>query len=198
MSAGAFSDPKVMEASKQLVCVFVDCDWGKKNNDLSDKFAIRGYPTVLFLDPEGKQVAELESRAPAAVAEQITQVATKYGKARFETFAKAVDTAKEDHKAILYVFAKPDQPNSLTVALADPSMKDLVEQFVLVRSDLGKQNADAKTLAVSDPALFVLDPKGEFGKDKPLLKLTGRKEVKEVHKQLEAALKKFTEGETGK
>jgi thiol-disulfide isomerase/thioredoxin len=187
-----------MEASKQLVCVFVDCDWGKKNTDLSDKFGIQGYPTVLFLDPEGKQVASLESRAPGAVAEQISQVAKKYGKARFETFAAAADVAKEDKKPILYLFAKPDQPNSLTVAVADPSLKDLVEQFVMVRSDLGKGNADAKTLGITDPALFVLDPKGEFGKDKALLKLTGRKDVKEVRKQLETVLKKFTEGDTGK
>jgi len=40
-----------MEASKKILCVFVDCDWGRKNNDLSTKFNVRGFPTVVFLDP---------------------------------------------------------------------------------------------------------------------------------------------------
>jgi len=95
LSAGAFSDPAVMEASKKLMCVFVDCDWGKKNNDLSDKFNVRGYPTVVFCDPEGKQVASLSSREPSAVASQIAEVAKKYGgKSGFESFEKAVVVAK--------------------------------------------------------------------------------------------------------
>ena len=35
---GAFSNPKVVEASIDVACIFVDCDWGKKNQELYKKF----------------------------------------------------------------------------------------------------------------------------------------------------------------
>lgn len=185
-----------MEASKKLVCVFVDCDWGNKNNDLSTKFNVRGYPTVVFLDPEGAEVARLASRAPSAVASQIEEIAKKHGKASFESFEKAAEFAKENKKAVLALFVKPGVNSSLAAAVADPSMKELVEKFVVFQSDLGKGNADAKAAGVSDSSLLILAPDGEL--KKPLLKLTGRKELKEVRKQVEAALKKFEEGAAGK
>ena len=192
MSAGAFSDPAVMEASKKIVCVFVDCDWGNKNNDLSAKFNVRGYPTVVFLDPEGAEVGRLASRTPSAVASQIEEIAKKHGKSRFETFEKAAEFAKENKKPVLCLFLKPGVNSSLASAVEDASMKDLVEKFVLCQSDLGKGNADAKAAGLSDSALLVLAPDGDL--KKPLLKLTGKKELKEVRKQLEATLKKFEEG----
>jgi len=197
LSAGAFSDSAVMEASKKLVCVFVDCDWGKKNNDLSDKFNVQGYPTVVFCDPEGKQVASLNSRDPSGVAAQITDIAKKYGKAGFESFEKAAPVAKDEKKPILYVITKPGVASSLATAVADPSMKELVEKFVVAQSEIGKENTEAKALSVTESTLLVLDPGAEL-KAKPLLKLTGKKDVKEVRKQLEATLKKFEEGGDGK
>ncbi|HLF92198.1 MAG TPA: hypothetical protein VJB14_01955 [Planctomycetota bacterium] len=80
MSAGAFSDDKVVEASKKLLPIFVDCDWGKKNNDVSTKYAVRGYPTVIFTDPDGKEIARLGKRDAASVASQIEDVAKKFEK----------------------------------------------------------------------------------------------------------------------
>jgi len=77
LSAGAFSDDKVVEASKKLMCIFVDCDWGKKNNDISTKYAVRGYPTVIFTDPDGKETGKLGARDPAAVLSQIEEAAKK-------------------------------------------------------------------------------------------------------------------------
>jgi len=182
-----------MEASKKIVCVFVDCDWGKKNNDLSDKFKVEGYPTVVFCDPEGKQVAELNAREPARVAAQISEVAKKYGKAGFESFEKAAGVAKEEKKPILYVLVKPNVPSSLAAAVADESLKALIEKFIVAQAEITKDNADAKALSVTDSTLLVLDPNAEL-KAKPLLKLTGKRELKEVRKQLEATLKKFEEG----
>jgi hypothetical protein len=197
LSAGAFSDPAVIEASKKLVCVFVDCDWGKKNNDLSDKFKVRGYPTVAFCDPEGSQVGSLGSREPSAVAGQINDVVAKYGKASFESFEKGAEKAKEEKKPVLYVFSKPGFTSPLAAAVGDDSMKDLVAKFVLVQSDIGKDNADAKAFSITEGTLLVLDPAAD-AKQKPLLKLTGKKDLKEVRKQIEATLKKFEEGGNNK
>jgi hypothetical protein len=198
LSAGAFSDTAVIEASKKLVCVFVDCDWGKKNNDLSDKFKVRGYPTVAFCDPEGNQVASLGSRDPSAVAAQIAEVVKKYGKVGFETFEKAAEVAKEEKKPVLYVFVKPAVASSLAAAVADESLKELVGKFVVAQSEITKENADAKAFSISESTLLVLDPNAEASKSKPLLKLTGKKDLKEVRKQLEATLKKFEEGSAEK
>jgi thioredoxin-related protein len=59
--------------------VFVDCDWGKKNNDVSTKYGVRGYPTVVFTDPDGKEVSRLMQRDAASVIAMI-EAAAKTGK----------------------------------------------------------------------------------------------------------------------
>ena len=176
------------------MCVFVDCDWGKKNEDLSTKYKVQGYPTVTFLDPEGKEVGELGGRDATTVAAQITEIAKKHSKAAFESFEKAAGVAKEEKKPVLYLFVKPGVNSSIAAALADPANKDLVEKFVMAQGELVKGNADAKTLAITDGALLVLDPGSDLAKDKVILKLTGKKTSKEVRKELEGALKKFAEG----
>ncbi len=58
--------------------VFVDCNWGKKNQDLSSKFKVRGYPTVIFVDPDGNELERLGKRDAAAVLNQIEGVSKKY------------------------------------------------------------------------------------------------------------------------
>ena len=58
--------------------IFVDCDWGKKNKDLSTQYKIRGYPTVVFTDPEGKELERLGARNADSVLKQIEGVAQKY------------------------------------------------------------------------------------------------------------------------
>ena len=56
-------------AKKGVVPILVDCNWGKANKDLSSKYKIRGYPTILFVDAKGK-VIEPGSRQAGKLAEQ--------------------------------------------------------------------------------------------------------------------------------
>jgi thiol:disulfide interchange protein len=56
MVKGAFSEDAVVRAMEGLVPVFVDVDL---RNDLMDGYAIRGVPTLIFLDSEGKRLTEL-------------------------------------------------------------------------------------------------------------------------------------------
>jgi hypothetical protein len=56
----------------------VDCDWGRKNTDVSDRYGIRGYPTVLFTDPDGKVLESLGSRNAPSVLAQIESVAGRH------------------------------------------------------------------------------------------------------------------------
>ena len=58
--------------------IFVDCDLGKKNQDISTKYKIRGYPTVVFTDPDGTEIERLGKRDAESVAAQIDSVAKKH------------------------------------------------------------------------------------------------------------------------
>ena len=62
LKAEVFSRPSFKEyARENLVCLTIDFPRGKEqskelqdqNNELSDKFAVAGYPTIILLDPEG-------------------------------------------------------------------------------------------------------------------------------------------------
>jgi hypothetical protein len=187
LSAGAFKDAQVIEASKKFVCIFVECEWElTKNTDLIEKFRIQAYPTILFCDPAGNQEGILAgSIETASILSKMETIARGYGPC--ETLEKAIEKAKEDKKPVLYLFVKPNVANALETALRDASLSDLVKQFVLARSVITKDNADAKTLSIIDGSLLVFDP----ALKEPILKLTGKKNIKEIRKELEAALKKF-------
>jgi len=45
-----YTDAKVIELSKKFVCIRID---GDKSEDLVSKYSVRGYPTILFLNPDG-------------------------------------------------------------------------------------------------------------------------------------------------
>lgn len=48
-----YTDPEVANLAKKFVCVKVN---GDKYSDLVSKYGVSGYPTILFLDAEGKKV----------------------------------------------------------------------------------------------------------------------------------------------
>ena len=103
--------------------------------------------------------------------------------------------AKE--KPILYFFSTEKADSKYTEeALGDASLKELLEKFVLAKSELKKDNADMKTLGVSSmssPILFVLDSGLEKPESAPVKKLTGKKGPKELKTELESALKKIAD-----
>lgn len=51
---------------------------GDKHKKVLTKYGVRGYPTLLFLDPEGGRVAEMASRTPADMRRQIEGVIEKH------------------------------------------------------------------------------------------------------------------------
>jgi thioredoxin-related protein len=197
LSAGAFSDEKVVAAAQKIQCVFVDCDWGKKNTDLSGKYGVKGYPTVIFVDPDGTEVAKLAGRDAAAVEKQILEIAEKYVKPSFDTVDKAAEKAKEDKKPVLiFFFTTKGDSQALEQALNDESMKEIMEKFAFAKIEIKKDNADAKKYGVAastQPVLVIVDPAAEKPEAKPIKKLTGKKGPKELKKEFEAALKKFAE-----
>jgi len=182
-------------AAQKIQCVFVDCDWGKKNSDLSDKYGVKGYPTTIFVDPDGTEVAKLGGRDAASVEKQILEIAEKYVKPSFDSVDKAIEKAKEDKKPVLiFFFTQKGDSQALEQAMGDPTLKELMEKFTLAKIEIKKDNADAKKYSVASstqPVLFVTDPNAEKPEAKPIKKLTGKKGPKELKKDLEDALKKF-------
>jgi len=183
----------VVEASKQIVNVFVDCDWGKKNNDLSSKYGVQGYPTVIFTDSSGKQIAELGDQSPEGVAKQIGEIAKKAGGGAFDSWDKAVEEAKKSKKPVLYLFLGTGKDS---VAMEEALYDDLLEQaraaFVIVKSKNKRDNPDAKRFGVvglEQPVLLVLDPNAEKPEAAPLKKIVGKRTAKEIHKELQTIKK---------
>ncbi len=188
-----------MKAAARVICIFVDCDWGAKNTDLSGKYGVRGYPTCVFTDSEGKELAKLAKRDAASVLAQINEIADKHtkGPAYVASLEEAVAKAKEDRKPILYLFTTAkDDSKKLEEAFADDSLKDVLEKFVMARREIKKDDADAKLFRVAtstQPVVFIVDAEAEKPEEKPLKKWTGKKTVKDLKKDLEAFLKSLEE-----
>jgi len=61
LDENVFSRAEVVEASKAFVTVRVD---GDKNPDFVTKWKVGGYPTVLFLTPDGKEIGRSIGAVP--------------------------------------------------------------------------------------------------------------------------------------
>jgi hypothetical protein len=68
-----------MKASKKVVCVFVDLQWGAKHADLAQQYQVRGFPTVIYTDSEGEEVARMEDRSSASMARDLTSLVKEHG-----------------------------------------------------------------------------------------------------------------------
>ncbi|MSR47894.1 MAG: hypothetical protein EXS13_12675 [Planctomycetes bacterium] len=180
----------MVEASKSIINVFVDCDWGKKNADLSAKFGVRGYPTVIFVDSKGNQIEELGDRSPEGAKKQIEAIAKKYGKAFPATFAEVAEAAKKEEKLVLFIFAtKGKDSMALEEALSDDALAEALGKFVIARTVIKRDDAEAKRFAVASyeqPVLLVLDPAAEKPEVAPLRKIVGKKTVKELLKEFQS------------
>lgn len=173
--------------------VFVDCDWGKKNTDLSTKYGVRGYPTVIFTDATGKQLEPLNSRDPAGVLAQIQTMAKKSGGGAAESWDAAVELSKKDGKPVLFLFVgKGADSKAMEEALFDDSLAALRDTVVIAKAKISRDNADAKRFGVASleqPVILVLDPNAEKPEAAPLKKIVGKRTAKELLKELQGIKK---------
>ena len=181
-----------MAASKKVVDVFVDCDWGKKNVELSNRYGVKGYPTVIVTDSYGKLLATLEGRDPHAVIKLIEDNGKKGGSAPLPSWEKASAAAKKAKLPVLFLFTTTDKSSEeLEDALFDPLLYATLEGVVVARAS-AKESADAKRFGVAagdPPTILVLDPKAEKPEAAPLKKITGKKTAEELAKELEGISK---------
>ena len=138
LGAGALSDEKVVAASQRLIPVYLDCTRKGEQSDLLTRYKIQGYPTILYLDPDGNLLREMETRDASAIVKDIDIVVSKIAP-RATIWQPSVAAAKETGK-------KGRKP--VAVYLVDPKA-DLVKMNAKLLKELG----DRKTRFV-----WVLEP----------------------------------------
>jgi thiol:disulfide interchange protein len=75
-----WSDKRVIQASKQLVNIYVDAD---RDTDTLAAYKVRGIPAVFFLSPAGETLMKYAGDYSAAnFAKQMSSVAAKYTKGK--------------------------------------------------------------------------------------------------------------------
>jgi len=162
-----------VKAAEKVTAVYVDCEWGQQHRDLRDKYGVSGYPTVVFADPQGNGSGDpLVGALPAEeYLSRLLQLADRFGKPAFHpTWEKAVEQAKKEKKAVLYFFeTRSGKSQRLEAALMDPSNASVRTKFVLAKSEIKKDAADAARFRVAnseDPVIVVLDPRAEKPEEK--------------------------------
>ena len=185
----------MVDASRSLVCVFVDCDWGKKNRDLSEEYGVRGYPTVIFCDPEGKALEKLGARDPASVAAQIRKIAAAAAAGPApppmpEFALGAVGYARQKAKPLMIYFYD-DSPASISVhqSIMDPILRPALQRLVAAKTAYRRgEGFSARFDVTRAPTILVLDAALEKPEAKPLARIEGSRSARELLRELEAVL----------
>ena len=156
-----------------------------------EKYKPSGYPTVIFLDADGKEIAKLGDRAPAAVAKQIEEIAAKYsrGPKWLSDAEAAIAAGKAESKPVALVFVdeKPKSAAFLQI-FADPLLADDLEKVAFAKVDLKKDAEECKKWKVTGAATLVLiDASGDEPKVVKTMTGVGPKAIKTA---LEDLLKK--------
>ena len=175
--------------------MFVDGDWGKKNRDLYEEYKVTGYPTVIFCDPEGKSPQRMSARDPEGVAAHMRRASGKGAAEAVEAvpvpgFPDLSDRAFEEARRgskLLAIYS----PGSASVhqAFADAFVKAVLPKFVFTKSPLRRGSGDSARFDVTRaPTILVVNPSLEKPEEKPLARITGSRNARELRRDLEAAL----------
>ncbi len=180
----------MVKASEGLIRVLID---GDKYKEPMKTYGVSGYPTVMFLDPEGKQVAKLAGRDAGAVKTQFTEIADKHtrGPKWMESAEKALEAGKADSKPVVLYFGD-DKPKSTgwVKVFGDASFKpELFEKCAFAKVPFKKDDAFCKEWKVTEaPTLLIINNTGEKPEALKTLKAGKAKDIKTA---LEDAVKKL-------
>ena len=133
LAAGALSDDKVVESFKGVLPVVVDCTAEGAHQDLKERYKVSGYPTLVFLDHEGKLVGSVVGAHPP---EDVFK-AVEATKARVAALTKPKPRATPPG-------GKPAQPE----ADSAPGRRLSVHELPSVDAALEKAREEGKLLAL--------------------------------------------------
>jgi hypothetical protein len=100
-----------------LVPIYVDCTAKGQNGDLQSQYEVKGYPTVLYVDPTGKQIKESGTREAGALQGEINGVAKKFPGRPSMWFNSAKGAAATRKKVAVYVAKEDADPAKVTTLL---------------------------------------------------------------------------------
>lgn len=191
-----------MKAATKITPILVDCDWGKKNTDVSGKYGVRGYPTVIFTDPKGEVVARMSDRSAGSITKLIDDLAKRYKKkdAKEEeelepvelpfltSLEKGLAQGKKEGKLVLAVFGDVSEEAIETArSILHKDNAKLIAQFVGVQHAIAEDcELCAKYKARRGSLVLVLDPADPAN---PLSFIQGKRSAKSLARSLEKVLK---------
>jgi len=197
----------VVEASRNVACIFVDCDWGKKNQELSTRYAVKGYPTVIFCDPQGKALGKLAVRDAENVAKALQALADSFGAKAVSpvtmvsgnSYEVGLADARRKKRPLLLYF-NDDSPASISMneTLLDRSLLELHPKFSTATLKFVKGSPECLKFGVSRaPTILILDSRMEKPEEKPLARIEGSRSPRELKRELEATLPSREEPSSG-
>jgi thiol-disulfide isomerase/thioredoxin len=130
LGASALSDEKVVAATQRLIPVYVDCTKKGEQTELLARYKVQGFPTILYVDPDGNLLREMETRDASAIVKDIDVVVAKVSP-RATIWQPSVALAKDSGK-------KSKKP--LALYLIDPKA-DVLRLNVKLTKDLGDRKA---------------------------------------------------------
>ena len=191
LGATALSDEKVAAAAQRLVPVYVDCTKKGEQTELLTRYKVQGFPTILYLDPEGNLIREMDSRDASGIIKDIDVVVGKVPP-RATLWQPSVTVAKEGAKKV----RKP-----VAIYLVDPK-SDLAKMNAKLMKELGDrktkflwvlESGQAAVLKKYDveaaPTVVVVDPRTDEALARIALKDDDKPDV--LNKALDEALKLF-------
>lgn len=183
----------MVAAAQSIVPIFVDCNWGRANRDISSRYSIRGYPTVVFTDPVGNEVDRMGSRTPEAIVRQIEALAAKFpaGPVWLPSIAEGLKAAGKASKPVLILFSDDgDDAKATEKTLGEKALAELRANVVLVKHKIDPECDECKEHKVkSGSCVVILFPV----KDGPRHRHEGALNVDAAKQAIETAIKTLKE-----
>lgn len=193
MASTTWSEDRVVEAAHRMVRLRID---GKEHDNLFKKWDIKGTPTVIILDPDGKPVEEAivgSTKTKEYVAERLLTVAARL--ARPPAWAPDLKSALEQARAAgcpvaMFWTNGQDAAEDAEGRFGHVDLNEVRSKVVWVRLKLTKKgNAEVGRYAVRKaPTLLILDPDVEDQAASVKRRLEGEFTVAQVREALEASL----------
>jgi hypothetical protein len=152
LGSSAFSDEKVVAAAQKIIPIYVNSTRKGDNQDLRTRYKVQAYPAVLYVDPDGVLIREMDNRDAAGIVRDIDLVTAKVS-TKATIWSVSIAAAREAGK-------KARKP--VAVVSVDPKA-DLAKLNARLTKDLGERKT--KFFWVLEPgpesAIRVLDPASE-------------------------------------
>jgi hypothetical protein len=150
-------------------------------------------PTIIFLDPEGKEITKMNDREAAGVKRTFDDIAVKHTRApQWLAGAEAAISAAKSGAKPAVLFFCDDKPKSKAMLnlFSDPAFgTDLYEKAAFSKVEFKKDSDECRKYKVAEAGTIVIvDPSAEDGSSLKTLKGGAPKAVR---KEIEDAIKKL-------